>query len=128
MIWGVGEVTVTIIAASIPVLRSLIKDIGSSNHSDVHNVHARYIRSKSIDKSDRGPRLPPQEGLNIVVVSALRRSGSLQSLDGDSDKSILNSSSKKIIKTEEVQINFADRGDSDAFEMKTIPKQFHRPL
>ncbi|KAI1379587.1 hypothetical protein F4677DRAFT_409721 [Hypoxylon crocopeplum] len=130
VIWYVAESSVTIIAASIPVLRALIKEISSS--VDRYN---RSTGNKSGVKSQTksGTKGTPK-GLHasnvITTVTGSRRDPQDPRGDVDSDKSILDaarepgkSSRGGIVQTQEVRLSYHDRSDNDSdqgYEMESM--------
>lgn len=122
IIWASTEISTTIVAASIPVLRTLAREI-STGRAD--RSGAGYFRSTSKDERNRKSRMT-RPGTNVVSVSA-HGHGSTVLPDAASDKSILEGR-PKIIKTEEVTVNFGDRGDeaSIGYEMSGLEESDRR--
>jgi hypothetical protein len=112
IIWSVAEVAITIVAATIPVLRSM-----SIQSSVPTQDNGAYFRSVSCDEIARRARTH-KPGVNTITVSSKGRSRSgvpRPSGDSDSDKGMLfGRVSPKIMLTAEVQINYADRSDTDS--------------
>lgn len=111
-IWGNAESCVTIVAASIPILRVLIRDVKTSYRKyyvSEHNDNTSSARKSRV----RGPN-------HSVVVTAGRRSNNASGskLDDGSEKSILDgkTSSGKIVRRNEVVIEFQDRKDGESVE------------
>ena len=145
VIWGVAETAVTIMAASIPVLRVLVRDVATT---------ARYYRSKGNQDgyaSTRGqtggfskPRSALSRSNNTTMVSsgAQHIPGKLATRDDRSDKSILSSEPSpavacekgdanmtrypindgRIMATSEVSVKWSKSGkkDSDGFELEDV--------
>ncbi|KAI1386717.1 uncharacterized protein F4822DRAFT_431585 [Hypoxylon trugodes] len=116
VIWYVAESATTIIAASIPVLRALIKEISSSVD--------RYTRStgKSGVKSQSKATPRGLHASNVVTtVVGSRRDPNDPHADASSDKSILDAgrapaktSPGRIVQTQEVRLSYHDRSDNDS--------------
>lgn len=110
-IWGNAESCVTIIAASIPILRVLIRD--------VRTTYRNYYVSEQNDNLT-ATRRSRTRGQNSVVVTAGRRnnSDSTNKLDDGSEKSILEgrASPGKIVRRNEISIEYQDRKDGESVE------------
>lgn len=128
VIWYVAESAVTIIAASIPVLRALIKEISSSID--------RYGRSTG-DKTGlkSHPRSTPRclHASNVITtIIGSRRDPQDPQGDADSDKSILDAGRApgklepgRIVQTQEIRLSYHDRSDHDSeqgYEMDYMRK------
>lgn len=100
--WDTTEVAVTIIAASIPVLRVLIREVKTSSPR-------YYLRSGEGETS----RSRIHASHHRVVV----KSKPQERRDDHSDKSILGMSSSKIYQTREVEVEFTETNDDESFEM-----------
>jgi hypothetical protein len=109
---------VTIIAASIPILRVLIRDAKTSYRS--------YYVSEHNDNNTSSKRIRTR-GQNSVVVTGGRRSdnSSNNKLDDGSEKSILEgrASPGKIVRKNEIVVEYQDRrdGESVEYEMGHMP-------
>ncbi|KAI6086112.1 hypothetical protein F4821DRAFT_278696 [Hypoxylon rubiginosum] len=126
VIWYVAESSATIIAASIPVLRALIKEISSSID--------RYGRStgKSGAKSQTAKGTPRGLHASHVVTVISRRDPHDPHGDASSDKSILDAGRApgkiepgRIMQTQEVRLSYHDRSDNDSdqgYEMDYMRK------
>lgn len=90
-------------AASIPVLRTLARELSTGKAG--YSGGAGYFRSTSKDDRNRKSRAT-RPGTNVVTVST---HGHAVSPDTASDKSILDGRNK-IVKTEEITVDFRDRG------------------
>ncbi|KAI0458646.1 hypothetical protein F5B21DRAFT_500152 [Xylaria acuta] len=134
VIWYTAEATTTIIAASIPVLRALIKEIKTSG--------ARYFSGEKYDSGRRdgsgvkgsgrsqskgnGPKKVDSVFHTSRVVTTVTCPGNKYPSDGDtaSDKSILEAPAEpgKIMQTQEVRLSYHDRSDNDSmgYEMDLI--------
>ncbi|KAI0388038.1 hypothetical protein F5Y04DRAFT_274892 [Hypomontagnella monticulosa] len=123
VIWYVAESAVTIIAASIPVLRALIKDISSSVD--------RYNRSTGNKSGLKSTKNTPRglHGSNVITtVVGSRRNPHDPHGDADSDKSILDAARApgKIVQTQEIRLSFHDRSDNDSeqgYEMEYMGRK-----
>ncbi|KAI0969926.1 hypothetical protein F4678DRAFT_141373 [Xylaria arbuscula] len=135
VIWFVAEPSTTIIAASIPVLRALIKEI--------HTSGAKYF---SGEKYGSGPREASglkntgrsnTKGVSRKGESAFHTSRVVTTVTGrgtkypydvhgdtGSDKSILEATTEpgKIMQTQEIRLSYHDRSDNDSmgYEMDVI--------
>lgn len=110
-IWGNAESCVTIIAASVPILRVLIRDVKTS--------YRNYYVSEQNDNNTASKRSRVR-GQNSVVVTAGRRSHitSTNKLDDGSEKSILEgrASPGKIVRRNEIVVEYQDRKDGESVE------------
>ena len=124
-----AEPAITIVAASIPVLRALIKEITTSG--------ARYFSS---DKYSSGPKGTAQSGTkgasrkrdsavfhqSRVVTTVTGQAKDSYDIHGDtgSDKSILEAPAElgQIRQTQEVRLSYHDRSDNDSmgYEMDVV--------
>jgi hypothetical protein len=104
IIWAVAEITTTIVAASIPVLRTLIHDVAS------HGSSRAYFRATSHDEMNGQSRIHPT-GINTITVSASgRNTPARRSNDTDNDGWILHgTASGGIMKTEEVRVRYESK-------------------
>ncbi|EON97869.1 putative integral membrane protein [Phaeoacremonium minimum UCRPA7] len=113
-IWGNAESCVTIIAASIPILRVLIRDAKTT-------ARRYYIANDEGDENGL-----KRSNTNTVVVSAQHnsRQESGGKRDDGSDRSILENSTDSwgIMRTKEIAVEFQDRGSEGAphFEMAHV--------
>lgn len=109
----------TIVAASIPILRVLIRDRKASYRGyyvSQHNDNTAASRSK----------LKSNNGNNTVTVTGGRRTNNRTTKDDDaSEKSILEgrASPGKIIRKNEIVVEYEDRkeADSEEYEMSHMP-------
>jgi hypothetical protein len=110
-IWGNAESCVTIIAASIPILRVLIRDVKTS--------YRNYYVSEYNDNHTASKRSRVR-GQNSVVVTGGRRTHTTSSnkLDDGSEKSILEgrTSPGKIVRRNEIVVEYQDRKDGESVE------------
>ncbi|KAI1775004.1 hypothetical protein F4818DRAFT_451940 [Hypoxylon cercidicola] len=116
VIWFVAESAVTIMAASIPVLRALIKEIASSID--------RYGRSTGNNSGVKSHTEGTPRGLyssNIVTVTGSRRDPYDPHGDAGSDKSIFDAGRApgkiepgRIMQTQEIRLSYHDRSDNDS--------------
>ncbi|KAI1474592.1 hypothetical protein F4774DRAFT_400038 [Daldinia eschscholtzii] len=134
VIWYVAEAAVTIIAASIPVLRALIKDISSS--LDRYN---RSTGNKSGLKSHtkNTPRGLHASNVVTTVVSSRRNAHDPHDPHGDagSDISILegahapgksSTSRGGIVQTQEIRLSYHERSDNESeqgYEMESMGRK-----
>lgn len=107
-IWGNAETTVTIIAASIPMLRVLFIQAKNSSY--------RYYGSNSLT----GPLSTPGPTNTITITAGSRRGINSHRQDDQSDKSILEESPSandgKIVQTNEVIVQYHHRRDTSSEE------------
>ncbi|KAI0160973.1 hypothetical protein GGR52DRAFT_154166 [Hypoxylon sp. FL1284] len=128
VIWYVAESSATIVAASIPVLRALIKEISSSID--------RYGRSTETKSGGKGHSRGTPRGLHAshVVTTVVSRRDPLDPYgDADSDKSILEGARSpgkleagRIMQTQEIRLSYHDRSDNDSeqgYEMDYVRKE-----
>lgn len=119
-----AEAAVTIIAASIPVLRALIKEISSSVD--------RYNRSTGNKSGMKSHTKNTPRGLHasnvITTVVGSRRDPHDPHGDAGSDKSILDAARApgKIVQTQEIRLSYHDRSDNDSeqgYEMEYMGRK-----
>lgn len=108
----------TIIAASIPILRVLIRDAKTS--------YRRYYVSEHNDNTAASKRSKMRSQNNTVVVTAGRRTNHCTTKGDDgSEKSILEgrASPGKIIRKNEIVVEYQDRkdGESVEYELSHMP-------
>ena len=121
-IWGNAESAASIIAACIPILRVLVKDVRTTARR-YYASNGDGTTSGAARKSAAGSRS------NTVIVTAGRsRAQHTQKMDDWSEKSILDDSSApspshvahghhgRIVQTNEVAIEYQDRRDGDVVE------------
>lgn len=121
-IWGNAESCVTIIAASIPVLRVLVRDAKTS-------ARKYYVSQGATDTYaqdyTRRSRLLSHNNTVVVTARGSQRTSPGQKQDDWSDKSILdgNTTPGRILQTNMVAVEFQDRkdGDSAEYEMDRMP-------
>ena len=126
-IWGNAESSVTIVAASIPILRVLVRE--------ARTTARRYYVSKDATSSGSGLRSKAgRTQTNTVVISsgnlasANRQANISKIQDDSSDKSILSdgpyraSGNSRIVRTKEVNVAYQSRKDTDSddFEMQPV--------
>lgn len=129
LIWGNAEVATTIMAASIPVLRVLIRDVAAA-------ATTGHYYSFSNNNTKRRRKGTSVTGGNSTAVDSAIQNVIIHSPvggDGESGKSILEGgerkerkeSSRGIVQTTEVRIQFSDASlddghNGDDFEMRTL--------
>lgn len=97
--WGAAETAVTVIATSIPVLRALFSELGSTSRS--------YIKSNS---KDGFPGSQSHITRNKTNISTRQRPDPQDDLkDSDSDRSIWPGGKPYIMKTDEVTLTYDSR-------------------
>jgi len=128
-IWGIAESAVTIVAASIPILRVLVRE--------ARTTARRYYVSKDGASSGSGLRSKAGRTQNNTVVissgnlaSADRQANISKIQDDSSDKSILSdgpyrasgTGNGRIVRTKEVNVAYQSRKDTDSddFEMQPV--------
>ncbi|KAK0624516.1 hypothetical protein B0T17DRAFT_492545 [Bombardia bombarda] len=121
-IWGNAESAITIIAASIPILRVLIRDVAQTRRYHKTGIGGKTGMSGST-------KLPSTV---VTTVSGGRDKGDIarkkRDLDDDSDKSILGNdgdrtprtAGNKIVQTNDFSVEYHQRKDSDEFEMHRV--------
>ncbi|KFA54322.1 hypothetical protein S40293_04839 [Stachybotrys chartarum IBT 40293] len=117
IIWAATEISTTIVAASIPVLRTLLRDLSTGRS---YGNSGRYVRSTADGNRNQKSRMTPHAGSVVTVMGGTKShfTGGV-SPDAASDKSILQGGSNKILKTEEIAVDYGMRGD-DGFEMHSM--------
>jgi hypothetical protein len=146
MIWDVTESAITIIAASIPVLRVLVRDVRSSARqyrmTDDHNTTGRNgtkpgtqaTRIKSLATATGAHGGDGDDDENTPDSSDGRHTPS-KPADARSDKSILDADPRKpvrsqqqrqpessILRTQAVSIEYSPRGRGESMELGRIPR------
>jgi hypothetical protein len=114
IIWASTEISTTIVAASIPVLRTLVKDLSTRGGS---GPSGGYIRSTGADYSRRRTK----NGTHVTVTdrdAQAHKTRMAVTTDEASDKSILYAG--RIVKTEEVTVDYNDRSNA-TYEMQYMP-------
>jgi hypothetical protein len=119
-IWGNAESSVTIIAASIPILRVLVREARTS-------ARRYYMTKEGASSATRSRNGRSQH--NTVVISTgtggvSRTVISKPKLDNSSDKSILSDppANGKIMRTNEINVAYQSRldNDSEEFELQNV--------
>ncbi|KAI3331993.1 hypothetical protein HD806DRAFT_478994 [Xylariaceae sp. AK1471] len=144
VIWYVAEPATTIIAASIPVLRALIKEIKTSGaryfSNEKYISEQRYASGRgngsgvkgtgrSGTKGSSGKRVTSAFHTSRIVTTVTGHSKDPYDLRGDtgSDKSILEATAEpgKIMQTQEVRLSYHDRSDIDemGYEMDVMGRR-----
>ncbi|KAH7303322.1 hypothetical protein B0I35DRAFT_498578 [Stachybotrys elegans] len=116
IIWASTEIATTIIAASIPILRTLLRDLSTGRS---YRNSGGYIRSTVGEDQSRKSRFNMHGGHAVTVVGGSKGPSSSASPDAASDKSILQGSFGKIMKTEEIAVDYGHSG-GDGYEMQSI--------
>ncbi|KAI1755143.1 hypothetical protein F4782DRAFT_435552 [Xylaria castorea] len=134
VIWYTAEAAITIIAASIPVLRALIKDFKSSGgrYFSGEKYASGRIDAPGAKGTGRSQPKGSKKSDSIFtsrVVTTVTCPGNKYPCDGDtgSDKSILETSAEpgKIMQTQEVRLSYHDRSDNDSmgYEMDIMGRR-----
>ncbi len=136
VIWFAAEPATTIIAASIPVLRALIKELHTSGAK--YFSGEKYGSGRRDESGVKGPARSHTKGSGSKkgdsafhtsrVVTTVTGRGTKYPYDvhGDtgSDKSILEATAEpgKIMQTQEVRLSYHDRSDNDSmgYEMDVL--------
>ncbi|KAI0489671.1 hypothetical protein F4859DRAFT_461765 [Xylaria cf. heliscus] len=135
VIWYTAEATTTIIAASIPVLRALIKELKTSGAR--YFSGEKYASGRRDESGVKGTGRTQTRGngskkgesafhTSRVVTTV---TGNKYPSDGDtgSDKSILEAPAEpgKIMQTQEVRLSYHDRSDNDSmgYEMDVMGRR-----
>ncbi|KAJ2990454.1 hypothetical protein NUW58_g2940 [Xylaria curta] len=139
VIWYTAEADTTIIAASIPVLRALIKEIqtsgaryfsgekyasGAHDGSDAKGTARSNTKGKGFGSKKKESALHTSR-----VVTTVTGHRPKYPSDGDmgSDKSILEAPAEpgKIVQTQEVRLSYHDRSDNDSmgYEMDVMGRR-----
>ncbi|KAI0095320.1 hypothetical protein F4776DRAFT_677637 [Hypoxylon sp. NC0597] len=120
-IWSIAEIATTMMAASIPVLRALVRE--ATGTSGRLGCPIAYIRDRSRDVASRVRS-------NHASLAASRRSKTLRPCvdTASDDKTELNKTSTngQIIKMEEVHVQFADREAEDSIDLEfgRVPRSY----
>lgn len=137
VIWYTAEAATTIIAASIPVLRALIKELktsGARYFSGEKYASGRRDGSgakgtgRSQTKENRSKKGDSVFHTSRIVTTVTGHCNKYPS-DGDtgSDKSILEAPAEpgKIMQTQEVRLSYHDRSDNDSmgYEMEMMGRR-----
>ncbi|KAK3314506.1 hypothetical protein B0H66DRAFT_314669 [Apodospora peruviana] len=101
-IWDSAEVSVTIIAASIPTLRVLFRDL--VNSSGKRNKY--YTTSDTAGSKSQGQT-------HSVIVKSRQHQLKNNMHDGGSDESILNMAQGRIFRTDEIEVKHGDMSDGE---------------
>jgi len=113
-IWGNAESCVTIIAASIPILRVFARDIKTTTM----RYYATGADTRGYGEGTKRTRN------NTVVVTATRSRAGREKQDDWSDKSILDNqkSPGRIMQTNEIEVEYRTRAsDEKDYEMRHLP-------
>ncbi|KAF2970160.1 hypothetical protein GQX73_g3368 [Xylaria multiplex] len=139
VIWFAAEPATTIIAASIPVLRALIKELHTSGAK--YMSHEKYASGRVEASGVKGTARSGTKGNGSKrgdsafhtsrVVTTVTGQGSRYPYDNDgdtgSDKSILEATTApgKIMQTQEVRLSYHDRSDNDSmgYEMDVMGRR-----
>ncbi|OTA54964.1 hypothetical protein K449DRAFT_416906 [Hypoxylon sp. EC38] len=120
-IWSIAEISTTMMAASIPVLRALVRE--ATGTSGRFGCPITYIRDRSRDVASRIRS-------NHASLAAPRGSKTLRPCvdSASDDKAELNkiSTNGQIMKMEEVHVQFTDRGAEDNIdlEFERVPRSY----
>lgn len=104
-IWDTTEISVTIIAASIPALRVLVRDVASTSK--------RYYLQRHTGNDDFTASRAASKPHHSVTVKSDR----FERRDDQSDTEILESSRGKIYRVDEIEIEHSQATDIEAYEM-----------
>jgi hypothetical protein len=126
VIWASAELAITIMAAAIPVLRSLFVQVGATAKDKT-----RQFRSITHDEVARRSKTH-KPGVNMVTISAMvkrlstNRHGN-DRIDEDSDGGLCeDAGGVKVTRTAEVQVNFTRTSERDSgtlYEMDKMASQ-----
>ncbi|OTA93997.1 hypothetical protein M434DRAFT_30330 [Hypoxylon sp. CO27-5] len=120
-IWSIAEIATTMMAASIPVLRALVRE--ATGTSGRFGCPITYIRDRSRDVASRIRS-------NHASLAAPRRPKTMRPCadSASDDKAELNKASTngQIMKMEEVHVQFTDRGAEDNIdlEFERVPRSY----
>ncbi|KAI5925152.1 hypothetical protein F4810DRAFT_700311 [Camillea tinctor] len=123
-IWSVAEIATTIMAATIPVLRALVREATGTNGRP--GCPVKYIKSLSREVTSKVRT--HHGGSNVTTISAARlsRSPCPPNDDNNSDSDILQPISLEggIVKMEEVHIQYGYKEDYDnmVFELDRVDR------
>lgn len=134
VIWYVAEPATTIVAASIPVLRALIKELHSSGAKYLSGEkYASGRPDASGAKTPKGASKRGESALHtsrvVTTVTGCRGAKYPYDPHGDtsSDKSILEGATEpgKIMQTQEIRLSYHDKSDNDSmgYEMDVMGRR-----
>ena len=123
VLWDVTETAVTMMAACIPLLRILIRDVRDSTRRLYHSGGpTRTAKTAAAVPGLRGSGVGTRESRAVVT------SRSFQKGDDQSDKSILDSDTTlakpgQIKRTEEYSVEYHERrtGEPGTYELRNYP-------
>ncbi|KAI3319822.1 hypothetical protein HD806DRAFT_508051 [Xylariaceae sp. AK1471] len=131
VVWYTAEAATTIVAASIPVLRALLKELSTSA--------ARYFSGEKSDSetgkgsgSEGHSRKTQPSALHssrvAATVSSHRKDPFVPLGDTNSDRSVFGGCSQpgRIVHTQEVRLSYHDRSDKDdpGYEMEVMARRW----
>ncbi|KAL7624538.1 hypothetical protein AAE478_006105 [Parahypoxylon ruwenzoriense] len=123
-IWSVAEIATTIMAASIPMLRALLREATGSSGSP--GCAIAYLRDKSREAASK-----VRSSRHISLAESRRSKTGRACSDATSDDRAALSEGAAggqimIMKIEEIHVQFADRGPDDGMEpkMERIPRSY----
>ncbi|KAI1328336.1 hypothetical protein F5Y16DRAFT_419995 [Xylariaceae sp. FL0255] len=125
-IWYVAEACATIIAASIPVLRVLLKDINLSSAGRYFGGSKKYAKSRDMESGSKTKSSALHSSRVVTTVTGKKPKEADMYGDTSSDKSILEPSERgKIVQTQEIRLSYHDRSDVDSvgYEMEPIARR-----
>ncbi|KAI0008735.1 hypothetical protein F4779DRAFT_618261 [Xylariaceae sp. FL0662B] len=127
-IWSVAEIATTIMAASIPVLRTLVREATGTNGRP--SCPVVYIRDKSRVIIPRARESSNGTATENTASTKRESKPAKSSIDFESDKAALNTpdTGHQIEMMEEVHIQFTDRecNESPSIELGTVARSYHR--
>jgi hypothetical protein len=106
-IWGSAEVSTTIIAASIPILRVFLREI----RTNVERYHGRTGDHMTADNPTATRKSRLRTGNNTIVAATTNNMERGANVDDSSDRSILGHG--KIMQKREINIETHSRSDGD---------------
>lgn len=108
LIWGTAESAVTIIAASIPILRVLV--------SDFHSSARKYYNQNSEPTTTRKSKTTTNRTQTRTIIRSERP-------DDASERSIVAATGQGIVATSEIEVEYrraASDADSFGYEMESV--------
>ncbi|TDZ24740.1 hypothetical protein Cob_v002411 [Colletotrichum orbiculare MAFF 240422] len=134
VIWGTVETGVTIVAASIPVLRVLVRDVASTARKYYGNSAGTRTGGNQAGGNQTGGNRLGITRSNTVTVTTTTRKGSVKKkdklADDRSDRSILGDDEEpefgKIVRTNEIVVEYDTRSDygghNASYEMEQMDR------
>lgn len=128
--WSIAEGSATIIAASIPVLRVMVRDVRKRSALPGSDASGSGHKGGAESKGESKVESRPGRSRSVVTISAIAEppSPGTSRRDDRSDKSILGGAGRQgrgIVQTNEVMVESYERDDRDgdateAYELRGV--------